>query len=169
MHPSAEIKSNTDYICSIKPAWISCHGFNYISAESSLKYSLLFVSRLSVSHFPLYPKNRFALCLRRRRLLLGVSTSLSLDFIHEHWSLCPPADSLSFLIRCRTPQRRQSCASVSDWWWMQLTCLPLANYWSATKCWKQNKAVSTWMGKPLWFTGLLIILFLVSANDNDLK
>lgn len=56
MHPSAKIKSNTNDICSIKPVWISCHGFNYIRAESTLKYSLLFVNRLSVSHFPVPPK-----------------------------------------------------------------------------------------------------------------
>lgn len=74
MHPSAKIKSNTNDICSIKPAWISCHGFNYISAESGFKYSLLFVSRLSVSHFP-DPPPKIRLCLPRR-----VSTWLSLDF-----------------------------------------------------------------------------------------
>lgn len=62
MHPSAKIKSNTNDICSIKPVWISCHGFNYISAESSLKYSLSFVNRLSVSHLAVPPKIDF-LCV----------------------------------------------------------------------------------------------------------
>lgn len=71
------MKSGPDYICSMKPGLISCHGCNYITTESSVKLFLLFASRLLVSYFP---KNRFALCLRgRRRLPCHVSALLSLD------------------------------------------------------------------------------------------
>lgn len=168
MHPSAKIKSNTNYLCPVKPVWISCHGFNYISSESRFKYSLLFVKSALGEPLPTSPKIDPLCVLPRCRLPRRVSTLLSLDFagvidLHPSRALIP-LSTFWQLVSSRLLPRGQSCASLSDWGWMQLTSVLLDNCWPTMNYWQHDEAVSLWIEKPLWFPGLLLI-FCLAVNQ----